>query len=83
VSQRKYLLNEHVKCQTWIPITQRSATKGQIRKPDTVVYYVNPALKKLRQGNQEFEANLGYIPRPGLKKNDHNNSDYYIATGYD
>jgi hypothetical protein len=37
-------------------------------KPDMVVHIVIPALGRLRQEEHEFDANLGYIVKPCLKK---------------
>jgi hypothetical protein len=37
-------------------------------EPGVVVHTVIPALRSLKHDNLEFEASLGYIERPCLKK---------------
>jgi hypothetical protein len=36
--------------------------------PDTVTHLIIPAFRRLRQEEHKFEANLGFIARPCLKK---------------
>jgi hypothetical protein len=40
----------------------------KVHKPGVVVHTCNPALWRLKQEDREWQANLGYIARPCLKK---------------
>jgi hypothetical protein len=42
--------------------------KNKAKEPGMVVYACNPRLRRLRQEDGEFEANLGYISRHCFKK---------------
>lgn len=42
-------------------------THTQVTKSIIVVHAYNPSLRKLKQEDQDFEANLGYIARLGIE----------------